>query len=85
MIIGAWGKDARDWRCAVSLIQFEGETGPGVMVRDADNRAVGDGTLAGTVMRRNDVIGTPFAKSVFAPDDAALQQDPRLAKFLRKA
>ncbi|WP_426033285.1 hypothetical protein [Cypionkella sp. TWP1-2-1b2] len=84
LIVGPWGEDeAAENRCAVALIQFEGENGPGVMVIDSESRPASSGGLAKIMTDRNDVISTPFASSVFAMYDAALLQDHRLIQFLR--
>ena len=84
LIVGPWGEDeGEEKRCAVALIQFEGENGPGVMVIDSESRSSSYSGLAKIMTDRNDVISTPFASSVFAMYDAALVQDHRLNQFLR--
>lgn len=85
LIVGPWGEDEEEGplsRCAVALIHFQGENGPAVMVIDAQQRPAATG-LAKIIAERSDVIGTPFANSVFAMYDAALLQDHRLSQFLR--
>jgi hypothetical protein len=70
-VIGRWG-DGTDasHRRAVSLEYRIGETGPSVMVIDAHSRIHADGTLAKHALRREDIIGKPLAKKVFAICDA---------------
>jgi S-adenosylmethionine synthetase len=76
IIIGEW-----DNRCAVSLEYRIGDTGPSVMVIDAHGRHHADATLTKRALRREDVIGTPLAKEVFAICDAILLLDERLAEI----
>ena len=80
LIYGAWGDGttAAD-RCAVSLVHFENENGPGVMVIDAQDRPVAKSQLVGAALARNDVVGTPLATRAFAIFDAVVQQDHRLS------
>jgi S-adenosylmethionine synthetase len=76
IIIGEW-----DDRSAVSLEYRIGETGPSVMVIDAHGRDHADPSLIKRVLRREDVIGTPLAKQVFAICDAILLLDERLVEI----
>jgi len=82
LIIGRWGDrtTAADRR-AVSLEYQIGDTGPSVMVIDAHGRNHADGRLAKRALRREDVIGKPIAKKVFALCDAVLLQDDRLIEI----
>ena len=80
LILGRWGDgtSARD-RVAVSLIHRDQEgSGAEVMVIDADQSNCGDGALAHSALRRDEVIGTPLAPQVFAIIDAIYIQDDRL-------
>lgn len=79
LIIGRWGDDSTaEERCAVSLVYFEEDERPGVMVIDAAQRPVSASTLVGAAMTREDVVGTPFASVAFAIFDAVIAQDKRL-------
>lgn len=79
LIYGRWGDGAqKEDRCAISLIHFENQDRPGVMVIDADSRPHTSNGLAGSALRRDEVVGTPLASQVFAIFDAVLLQDPRL-------
>lgn len=79
LIVGKWGDGATsDDRVAVSLIHFESDDGPGVMVIDADERPIASNDLVGRALRREEVIGTPLASEAFSIFDAVLLNDPRL-------
>lgn len=79
LIVGKWGDGATsDDRVAVSLIHFESDAGPGVMVIDADERPIASNDLVGRALRREKVIGTTLASETFDIFDAVLQNDPRL-------
>ena len=81
-IVGRWGDGTTaSRRSAVSLEYRIGDTGPSVMVIDAHGRNHADGTLAKRILRREDVIGKPLAKKVFALCDAVLLQDERLTEI----
>jgi hypothetical protein len=82
LIIGRWGdRTTASNREAVSLEYRIGDTGPSVMVIDAHGRTHADGTLAKRALRREDVIGKPIAKKVFAICDAVLFLDERLTEL----
>ena len=79
LILGPWGDDTGPSdRYAVALIHRQQANGtPALMVIDAHDRSIADGTLASTALHRNDVIGTPLAEQVFALTDAIYEQDDR--------
>lgn len=79
LIYGMWGEgaSAKD-RCAISLVHFADENGPGVCVIDANGRPVATSELVSKAMRRDDVVGTTLAQDVFAIFDAVLLGDKRL-------
>lgn len=81
-IIGGWGHDntAAD-RSALSLEYHLTENGPGVVVIDAHGRDHADGKLAKRVLGRDDVLGKPIAKDVFALCDAIFALDERLVEL----
>ena len=79
LILGEWGDETspKD-RFAVALVHRQQPDGtPALMVIDAQDRRIADGSLAGTALRREDVIGTPLAEQVFAITDAIYLQDER--------
>jgi hypothetical protein len=80
LVLGRWGEgtSAAD-RYAVSLEHRILDTGPGVMVIDADTRDIAESELVGRALRRTDVIGGSIAARAFAVYDAIMAQDPRLA------
>lgn len=80
-IIGRWGEDASPAdRVAVSLMHFENEEGPGVMVIDAGGRPSAGSGLAASALDREGVVGKEFAATAFAIFDTVLLQDTRLYK-----
>jgi hypothetical protein len=79
LILGKWGDSAtRLDRFAVSLDYRIVEASPQFMVVDAQDRLKSGGDLAGTALKRSDVIGTTFALQVFAVVDAIYMGDARL-------
>jgi hypothetical protein len=77
--MGLGGEGAsKDDRCAISLIHFETDGTPGVSVIDATDRSFADDTLVGSVLTREEVIGTSLAPHIFAIFDAVFLQDQRL-------
>lgn len=79
LIYGSWGEGTtKKDRCAVSLVYFENEAGPGVMIVDAHDRPVAYSELTDTVLKRDEVVGTDLAKQVFALFDAVWLQDKRV-------
>lgn len=80
LIYGAWGDGAtKNNRCAISLVHFETEGVPGISVINANDRPIASSELVGSAMSREDIIGTPLAKQVFAIFDSVIQQDNRLS------
>ena len=77
LVIGPWGDgtEAEDRFC-VALI-FRASMGS-FMVIDAHENRVSSSSLAGTGLRRDEVIGTPLAPQVFALVDAIWLKDRRL-------
>ena len=81
LVLGSWGDGtSADDRCAISFIYSEAENGPGVMVIDATDRPTAASGLAGSVLTRDEVVGTPLATAAFAIVDAVLLQDDRLPR-----
>jgi hypothetical protein len=82
LIIGPWGKGSKaSSRSAVSLEYRIGDSGPSVMVIDAHGRDHANGKLAKRALRREDVVGKPIAKEVFAICDAILLLDERVVEI----
>lgn len=78
-VIGPWGEGASPAdRVAVSMVHFENEDGPGVMVIDASGRPSASSDLAASVLDRESVVGTEVAATAFAIFDAVYLQDPRI-------
>jgi hypothetical protein len=78
LIIGAWGDGTTaDDRALVSMLYRPGPEG-GVMVIDAADDERKERGLYSQMLKRNEVIGTPLAKSVFDLFDAVWEQDPRI-------
>jgi hypothetical protein len=80
MIIGPWGETttAAD-RVAVSLEIAMVDGRESYRVIDAVGRPIAESGLAGTALRREDVVGTPLAAQAFAAIDAIHLQDERLS------
>lgn len=80
-VIGPWGEGASPAdRIAVSLMHFENEDGPGVMVIDAGGRPPAGSGLAASALDRESVVGTELAATAFAIFDTVFLQDTRLYK-----
>jgi hypothetical protein len=83
LIIGEWGEAANsDRRSAISLAYRLTESGPSMMVIDANTRPISRSPLVGQAMCRKEVIDTPLAQNAFAIADAVLAQDNRVAELL---
>ena len=83
LIIGEWGKaTTSESRSALALAYRLIDTGPSMMVIDADTRPASDRRLVGRALRRDEVIGTDAARDAFAIADAILAQDKRVAELL---
>ena len=80
LIHGLWGEGtSQNDRQAISLVHFENDGVPGVSIVDAATRPVAASELVGSALKREDVVGTPLAREVFAIFDAVLVQDSRLS------
>ena len=80
LVIGSWGEgaDASD-RFAASLLYREpADAPPAFMVIDATERSIANSELAGSALRRDEVIGTPIADQMFALVDVIWLQDGRI-------
>ncbi|WP_206108137.1 hypothetical protein [Paludisphaera soli] len=82
VVLGAWGEGTSGAdRSVVSLLYRLAEDGPGFMVVDAEGR-IDDPNVASKALRRDEVVGRPIARQVFAITDAILEQDGRVAELL---
>jgi hypothetical protein len=79
LILGEWGDSATtEDRFAISLDYRIVESSGEFMVVDSRGRIPSVDRLAGTALKRSDVIGTPLAPQVFAVVDAIYMSDRRL-------
>jgi hypothetical protein len=82
MIIGNWGEGTTpDERNAVALAYRLLDSGPSMMVIDANARAFSSSALVGQALNRDDVIDSLIASDAFAIADAILEQDGRVAEL----
>ena len=79
LIMGPWGDDAdpRE-RVLISLAYDPGPDGGGYMIVDSDARPANSRELCGRALKREEVIGTPFAQEAFQLVDAIWRDDPRM-------
>ena len=83
MILGPWGPEAgSEKRSAAALAYRLFDNGPSMMVIDAQDRPFSKISLLSRILRRDDVIGTALAKSIFDIADAILMKDKRVAELL---
>ena len=83
LVLGEWGEAATpERRSALALAYRLTETGPSMMVIDAENRRAASSDLVGRALTRQEVIGTAVAHEAFAIADAVLAQDARAAELL---
>lgn len=79
LAIGGWGEGTGPQdRSLVALVHRQPAGAPvGLMVVDAAGRLGNWGGLVATALRRDEVIGTPLAPTVFALTDVIYLQDDR--------
>jgi len=83
LIIGKWGEGATArGRSSVALEFRRTDKGPSFKVIDAATRPVGRSDLAGSVLPREAVVGTPIAKVAFEMVDAVWLQDGRIREIV---
>ena len=80
LIIGPWGDGTGPQdRFAASLLYREpADSPPAFMVIDTSERQFAGSDLFQSVLRREDIIGTPIAEQLFAFVDAIWLQDSRI-------
>ena len=76
--IGGWCDADPSQRRLVALSLRQLEKGPAFMVVDAASTQWGEEDELGAPMGRDEVIGTPLAREIFAILDAVAQQDARV-------
>ena len=83
LVLGDWRTDATSQqRCLVAVAYRVVDGRPQFMVIDAENRPLGkEGGLAANALRRDQVIGTPLAREVFAMLDAIWLGDNRIVEL----
>jgi hypothetical protein len=83
LILGEWGEATTpNDRRALALAYRLMDTGPSIMVIDAQTRSASSTPLLGRPLRRDDVIGTASAQEAFTIADAILAQDERVLELL---
>ena len=87
LILGKWGEGARDAdRVAVALQFRRTEQGPSFMVVDAGNRPTARaGSLAGTALARDQVLGSPWEQQAYDVVDAVWLNDKRIREIVGDA
>jgi hypothetical protein len=79
LVLGPWGADADpSERVLISLVYDPGPDGGGFMIIDSEARPANSRELCGRALRRDEVIGTPFAQEAFQLVDAIWLHDPRI-------
>jgi hypothetical protein len=83
LIIGKWGEGAtaRD-RSSVALEFRRTDRGPSFIVIDASARPAGRSDLVSRALAREEVVGTPIAKSAFKLVDAVWLHDGRIGEIV---
>ncbi len=80
--VGDWGEESGPQRrVAVALHMFQGENGAEFGVVDAGGPLMKADQLAESLLTRNEVIGTPFAKEVFDLVDFVWLTDSRISEL----
>jgi hypothetical protein len=83
LIIGNWGEGTtQEERKAVALAYRLLDSGPSMMVIDANTRPFSSSELVGQALYRDEVIGNTIAGDAFAIADAILAQDDRIAELI---
>ena len=79
LVLGPWGADADpNERVLISLVYDPGPDGGGFMIIDSEGRPANSRELCGRALKREEVIGTPFAQEAFQLIDAIWRDDPRM-------
>ena len=84
LIMGPWGDGADpDERVLISLAYDHGPDGGGFTITDSEARPANSRQLCGRALKREEVIGTPFAQEAFQLVDAICLHDPRIEEVKR--
>jgi len=79
LVLGPWGAGADpSERVLISLVYDSGQDGGGFTVIDSEARPANSRELCGRALKREEVIGTPFAQEAFQLVDAIWLHDPRI-------
>lgn len=84
LVFGPWDADAdpRE-RVLISLVYDPGPDGGGFTLIDSEARPANSPRLCGRALKREEVIGTPFAQEAFQLVDAIWLDDPRVGELKR--
>lgn len=84
LVLGPWGADSDPGeRVLISLAYDPGPDGGGFTIIDSETRPANSPKLCGKALKREDVIGTPFAQEAFQLVDAIWLDDPRVGEVKR--
>jgi hypothetical protein len=79
LIMGPWGDGVDpNERILISLVYDVGPDGGGFTIIDSEARPANSRRLCGRALKREEVIGTPFAQEAFQLVDAIWLGDPRI-------
>jgi len=82
LILGKWGPGSTSQdRKAVALAFRRLQDGPSFMVINASDRPIATSSLIGEALSREQVVGNPIARTVFAVCDAIFLKDYRIAQL----
>ena len=81
LVMGPWSEGADpDERVLISLAYDSGPDGGGFTIIDSETRPANSRQLCGRALKREEVIGTPFAQEAFQLVDAIWLGDPRIGE-----
>jgi hypothetical protein len=79
LILGPWDSGAAPTeRVLISLAYEPGPDGGGFTIIDSEARPANSRALCGRALKREEVVGTPFAQEAFQLVDAIWSGDPRI-------
>ena len=79
LVLGPWDTDADpSERILIALVYEPGPDGGGFTIIDGEARPANSRQLCGRALKREEVIGTPFAQEAFQLVDAIWLDDPRI-------
>lgn len=82
LVLGPWeaGADPSE-RVLIALVYDAGPDGGGFTIIDSEARPANNRALCGRALKREEVIGTPFAEEAFQLIDAIWLDDPRIGEL----